>query len=346
MNKYFFLKPGMTTLAALLSALPTLALASSHDWSGRYYGSILSAGALTNTSHADYTNDGVTPSEGWSSNQFQGNVYNTINSMLAVDDGNGFPPSINTNDSMGPLANWLSRFTQTAKPALGTAFIGESRQIDNLVIGGEARFNFGNFGRSTSQSLSASTTKTGAFSDSEGAQITFTNYGSVLSGISSGITGFQGISYNAPVEQTGEQRNHVALSYNSSLIGRVGYAVGRSMLYATGGLAFAKGKATTTTTITESSSGSATITGGATTNFTATQTYNFSGQETKNLYGYTFGVGLEKVIIGSLIFRVDMQFRDLGSINVTGISSETTATYAIKQEMKGFNTGMGLVLKL
>jgi len=318
-----------------------------HDWSGPYFGGMLSSSTTKADSNINYTNDGANPSQGWSNREFHGNVYNSINTMVAADDNN-YMGQTPTNSSMPNPSAFLSNLQDSNQKASLNLFIGNSKQYNNVVVGGEFRAAFGNFGASSESSLNSSGSKTGSFNDYEGALVTFTNYNSALSGITSPITGWTGVNYSATYQQTSSQSNKIDFNNSNSLIGRVGYSFGDFMFYGLGGLAFANVVAKTSTTINESVSGNvvnsefSTVTS---TSFLGQSTYTFSGEKSKNMFGYSIGTGVEWAVKENTIVRFEAEYHNLGNISVTGNSQQTSASYNIKQEVYGYNLSTGIVFK-
>ena len=339
-NKY-------TPIALVISSLSlnSFAESNSHNWSGSYYGGMLSSSKTNTDSNMNYFNDGASPSQGWSNNEFHGNVYNSINSMVAEDDG----PDMNqtpTNSSMPNPSNWLSNLQDSNRNGSLNLFIGNSKQFNNIVVGGEFRAAFGNFGATSESSLNSSGSKNGSFSDGEGAKVTFTNYNSVISGITSPITDWQGVNYSATYQQTSSQINKTDFNNSNSMVGRIGYSFGDFLIYGLGGIAFANVNARTSTTINESASGNVgTISPDTSTSFSGQSTYSFAGERSKNMFGYSIGTGVEWAMKENIIIRLEAEYFNLGNISVTGHSQQTSASYNIKQEVYGHNLSTGIAFK-
>lgn len=339
----------LTSIALAISSISINSYGESkyHDWSGPYYGGMLSSSKTNADSSSSYTNDGANPSQGWSNNQFHGNVYNSINSLVAEDAPEfGFPTTSNENSSMPNPSNWLSNFQDSNRTASLNLFIGNSKQFNNIVVGGEFRAAFGNFGASSESSLNSSGSKNGSFSDGEGARVTFTNYNSALSGITSPIEDIYGVNYSATYQQTSSQINKTDFNNSNSMVGRIGYSFGDFMIYGLGGLAFANVNARTSTTINESVSGNVgTIFPDTSTSFSGQSTYTFSGERSKNMFGYSIGTGVEWAMKENIIIRLEAEYFNLGNISVTGNSQQTSASYNIKQEVYGHNLSTGIAFK-
>lgn len=339
-NKY-------TPIALVISSLSlnSFAESNSHNWSGSYYGGMFSSSKTKSDGSMNYFNDGANPSQGWSNSQFHGNVYNSINSMVAADSdpNTGITP---TNSNMPNPSNWLSSFQDSNRNGSLNLFIGNSKQFNNIVIGGEFRAAFGNFGATSENSLNSSGSKTGSFSDYEGAKVIFTNYNSVISGISSPITDWEGVNYSATYQQTSTQINKTDFNNSNSMVGRIGYSFGDFMIYGLGGVAFANVNAKTSTTINESVSGNVgTIMPTTSTSFSGQSTYIFSGERSKNMFGYSIGTGIEWAMKENIIIRFEAEYFNLGNITVTGTSQQTNASYNLKQEVYGHNLSTGIAFK-
>lgn len=340
-NKY-------SPIALVISSLSlnSFAESNSHDWSGPYYGGMLSSSKTNADSSSNYTNDGANPSQGWSNNEFHGNVYNSINSMVAEDTVPFMGGTSPTNSSMPNPSAFLSNPQDRNQTASLNLFIGNSKQFNNIVVGGEFRATFGNFGAASESSLNSSGSKTGSFSDFEGAKVTFTNYNSVISGITSPIEDWEGVNYSATYQQTSSQINKTDFNNSNSMVGRIGYSFGDFMIYGLGGLAFANVNARTSTTINESVSGNVgTISPDTSTSFSGQSTYTFSGEKSKNMFGYSIGTGVEWAMKENIIIRLEAEYFNLGNISVTGNSQQTSASYNIKQEVYGHNLSTGIAFK-
>jgi opacity protein-like surface antigen len=337
----------LTSIALAISSISINSYGESkyHDWSGPYYGGMLSSSTTKADSNFNYTNDGANPSQGWSNNEFHGNVYNSVNTLVASDDGPDMG-EIATNSSMPNPSAFLSNLQDRNQTASLNLFIGNSKQYNKIVIGGEFRAAFGNFGSSSESSLNSSGSKTGSFSDFEGAKVTFTNYNSVISGITSPITDWQGVNYSATYQQTSSQINKTDFNNSNSMVGRIGYSFGDVMIYGLGGLAFANVNARTSTTINESVSGNVgTINPDTSTSLSGQSTYIFSGERSKNMFGYSIGTGVEWAIKENTIVRFEAEYHNLGDISVTGNSQQTAASYIVKQEVYGYNLSTGIAFK-
>ena len=340
----------LTSIALAISSISINAYGEIkyHDWSGPYFGGMLSSSTTNADSSSSYTNDGANPSQGWSNNEFHGNVYNSINSMVAEDIAPFMGMTTPTNSSMPAQSNWLSNLQDSNRTASLNLFIGNSKQFNNIVVGGEFRAAFGNFGAASESSLNSSGSKNGSFSDAEGASVTFINYNSALSGITSPMLGFVGVNYSATYQQSSSQMNQTDFNNSNSMVGRIGYAFGDFMIYGLGGLAFANVTAKTSTTINESVSGNVItreFSGDTSTPFSGQSTYSFAGERSKNMFGYSIGTGVEWAMKENIIIRFEAEYFNLGSISVTGHSQQTSASYNIKQEVYGHNLSTGIAFK-
>ena len=220
----------LTSIALAISSISINAYGEIkyHDWSGPYFGGMLSSSTTKADSNINYTNDGANPSQGWSNREFHGNVFNSINTMAAEDpEGYGiyrFREDITpTNSDMPNPSAFLSNLQDRNQTASLNLFIGNSKQFNNIVVGGEFRAAFGNFGAASESSLNSSGSKNGSFSDVEGASVTFTNYNSALSGITSPMLGFVGMEYSATYQQSSSQINKTEFNNSNSMVGRIGY---------------------------------------------------------------------------------------------------------------------------
>ena len=319
----------LVPLAFALTCPAINALESNHsfDWSGKYFGGMIGSSIANNRSEINYGNDSGAPQQGWGQNQFQGNVYNTVESMSPV-----------SSDTIN-LLNWSTDLIKTKHVHKATLLVGIATQKNNTVISGEFKSSFGNFGTISTEALTSSGNRYGA--EFEG-NLTFTNYGSVLTGITSPhfIGSYPGI-YAVNYQQVSEQQNFIEFRNINSAVGHLGYSFGRVMVYGLAGIAQADVKARTKMTINETASGQ--IDG--TPVFTAEQDYYFYGEKTKKLLGYTVGTGINWAMQDDLILRIEAECYNLGSMDVTGASLQTSATYNAKQKVQGYSLSTGLIVK-
>jgi outer membrane immunogenic protein len=118
--------------------------------------------------------------------------------------------------------------------------------------------------------------------------------GSVVVGIEGDLSyidlGKSVIGGTAPLSVTLKQE----MNYFGTVRGRLGYAFDRFLVYATGGLAFADAKSTTTIAIPGSS---------------------WSGSKSDTKFGYTIGAGVEYAITNNWSAKVEYLYYDLGKQN-------------------------------
>jgi opacity protein-like surface antigen len=328
-------------------ALTPLALALSFpafaekNWGGSFFGASINQGTSSNNSDSSYLNNGASPSTGWNQNQFKGDLLNSINTMQMSGSFD-----LPTTSSTSNLPQWGSGGgNKNQSITSGTLLAGKNVQIDNIVLGGEFRISFGNFNSSSSQVNSG--TASNSITDYEGPiSLTFTNYNSSLSGITSPVN----IGFNQPrlntvnYTQTGSQQNSAKYNNLSQLIARAGYSFGDIMIYGLGGVAYANVKATTSTSISETATGTLSY-GSTTLNYTGSASYTFSGQSTKNMFGPSLGLGAEWAIQDDTTFRLEGAYYNLGKINVQSVSAQTAATYSVSQSISAYNLSIGLIRK-
>ncbi len=319
---------------ALVLSMPVLA---DKNWSGPYFGAALNQTSSTSKTENSYSNNGATPPVGWSQNKFSGDLLNSIDSMQFADPV--FDPTITNSIAVSSLGSG-----STASQSLtgGTLFAGANSQHGNIVLGGEVRVEFGNFGATSNQAANGSGNK--YMSDFEGPTLTFTNYNSSISGIASPISGGFSLSNSVNYTQTISQQSSVKYNALSQAIGRAGYSFGDILGYVKGGLAYANVKASTSASVNESAAGTLNDSGSIS-SYSGSQTYTFAGQATKNMYGYTVGAGAEWALQENLSFRFEAEYYNLGSINATGVSSQTGANYSVNQTVSAYNISVGLVRK-
>ena len=329
-----FIKFSLTPMALALS----FSAMAERNWSGAYFGATINQGATTSKSENTYSNNGSAPPVGWSQNQFKGDLFNSIESMQFT---RSFSPTITNTIS---TTSWATNANQSQAVTSGTLLAGSNVQVENIVLGGELRVSFGNFGATSNQSAGGSGNK--YMSDYEGPILAFTNYNSSISGITSPISGgySPGLTNSVNYTQTGSQQSSVKYNNLSQAIARAGYSFGDILGYIKGGVAYANVKANTSALINESATGTINNSG-TITNYTGAQNYAFAGQSTKNMYGYAVGAGAEWALQENLSFRLEAEYYNLGKINVQGVSSQTAATYSVSQQISAYNFSVGLVRK-
>lgn len=315
-------------------------------WVGNYYGLGIGGTQTHSNSSTTYGNSGTTPATGWSNGQFKGSVYNSTNTMQALDDGPDMGETP-TNSAMPNLNTWANTSNFSGNKPTGVAMVGFNRQSGNFVWGGELRSTFGNFGADQNTSQSTSGTKSGSFSDGEGAQFTFTNYNSsITSPTSSPVTDWWGVNYSANYSQTSTQTHEVKLNVINAALARVGYSLGDTLIYAVGGLAQSSVKASSRTLITESVSGSVN-------DYSNTQiqpingskSYTLYNEQSKNAIGFAIGAGAEWLVNKDLSLRAEGTYYDLGNVSVNASTSDGTISYSTRQDVKAYSAFIALIKK-
>lgn len=322
-------------LSAIALVLNTPAMAEK-KWEGMYFGGTFNATESKSKAQNTYSNDGASPTVGWSQDKFSGDLLNSVKSMHVAGH-----PIYEDVDSIDPTP-WGVNISSSKNITGGGALFGINTQREKIVLGGEVRLNFGNFGAEPGQSFSSTGTKSQEF---EG-NLSFTNYHSSLTGISSPISN-PDTSNSLDYTQTNRQQNSIKYDYVTQLVGRVGYSFGDVMLYGAAGLAVANVKATTATTIQETVEGRYAFTrplpptGG--TSYTGSATYNFAGNSSKNMMGFAVGGGAEWMLKEDISFRAEAMYYDLGKIDVVGRSDSTSATYRVSQSVTAYNFGISII---
>jgi len=297
-----------------------------HDWSGPYVGGMIGYSRTK-------------ASEKGGAGEFKGDVYNSVDSMTFTNTDFSI---ITKNFNLPPVGNNSSLDDSGVQ---GTFLVGVNSQVEHVVFGGEFRASFGNFGASKVTSDQGSGSVIG--NDFEGSNNTFalTNHNGVLSGYTNPIAlNDNWPEFSGTYEQRVSQKNEVKFNNVESLIGRLGWADGSFLWYLLAGVNFASVKGTTRTTVVESASG--TLDDSPTTyNFNGSQTYLFSGDKSKTMMGYTLGAGLDWAINEKLILRVEGEYHDLGTLSVTGSSSQSSYSYKVKQDITGYSLATGLIYR-
>lgn len=305
-------------------------------WSGTYGGVALSAARAKTSSSGAFGNDGQSPGVGWTANRFRGDAYNAVNSMRAVDAGSpmGLTP---TNSTLAASPEWEGQWGSTDRAEVAQIFGGVNFQADHWVYGAEARSSFGSFGASADQEHAFANTKTGSFSDYEGAAVTFTNHGDVLSGVGLApvMEDWRGVSYSMPLTQTGHLASQVKFDLVNAALARVGYAQDNWLLYAVGGVAHAHLKMSTQAEVTERvTAGTVTLGSNAAVQVSGSKNYSFAGARSEDRFGPAFGLGVQWQMSNGMSLRLEGLRQDFGSASVTGVSTQTAATYSVRQRIK------------
>ena len=306
-------------------------------------------GATHSTSDADidYSSGTGSPIEGWVDGEFHGDVYNTLDSLNLSSSFGGNP----TNNPMPDLTSWPNSLSGDDSTFIGTALLGYNFQHGNLVLGGEFRASFGDFGASDSKTWSDSGTTSGSLGiTNESANFTYTNYGNVLDPSYIGPGFFfnnEGASYEATYHQNARIDAQTQFDVLLSPVARLGFAVDRFQLFVMGGPSYANVEASTSAKVDESTSNASTIIQDTTRNFSADKSYSFSGSNSESRWGYTVGGGAEWAVTDHVILRVEGEYHDLGSISVTGrlADTDTDATYRVKQDLNGYSVSTGVSFK-
>lgn len=323
-------------------SIPTVLLVVSNsafadkNWSGFYVGGAINQTESKSNSSTSYSNNGANPPVGWTQNQFKGDVLNSVNSMNIAPRFSGF--ASNSNTITLPTAN--TSFNSNKNITGGNLFAGINKQVDQIVYGAEVNLSFGNFGNSSGQSSSGGGNR--YISDGEGANFSYTNYNNVIQGLSSPIA--NGRSNSANYTQQFSQQNSSKYNLLSQLLARAGYSFGNVMTYVKGGLAYSNVTASTSAQISESVSGTNNA-NGSSASYSGSTNYSFGGNATKNMYGYVIGGGAEWALQENLLFRFDAQYSDLGKINVTGASNQTSAIYSVSQQISAYSFSIGIIHK-
>lgn len=317
-------------------------------WVGNYYGLGIGGTQTRSSSSTRYENSGTSPATGWQNDQFRGDVYNSVSSMQALDA----PPDMGwtpTNGAMPALDTWASSARFSDNKPTGVAMIGFNRQSDQIVWGGELRSTFGNFGAEQSSSRAMSGSKTGTFSDGEGAQFTFTNYGNVItSPTSSPVLAWYSIDYTADYSQTSTQTQRVKVGMINAALARVGYSLGDTLIYAVGGLAQATVKASSTASVTESVTGIVSgrdLAGSISSPITGTRTYNLYGEQSKSVVGFAIGAGAEWLVGKDLSLRAEGTYYSLGSVRANVSTTDGVIRYTTDQDVKARGAFVALIKK-
>lgn len=122
---------------------------------------------------------------------------------------------------------------------------------------------------------------------------------------------------------------------------RVGFTTGRSLFYATGGLAFGKASLSTTASLSE-----AYVDAGKSTS--ATTSWEGSASDWRS--GFTIGAGAEIKTTDRLTLRAEALYYDLGSLGVTALGTNSNSldvqSYRAEMDMSGVVARIGFSYRL
>ena len=333
-----------------------------YDWTGFYVGGLVggtqtkSDSSISYDQYNDPSGSSFDTNSGWDNNNgFLGDVYNDImdSSYNVYESGvsSGYEPI--DLDGETPSA-WISSDSLKEMDVTGVALLGGQVQTGPLVFGAELRGSFGKFSVS-SESDTDTTAYASGYETCDGG---VNNYDCSVStdlpggwsggdyvGGSDNVWDGEGVDWSASYTQS----SHMTFdsSYNSVFapVGRFGIAQDRVMLFAMGGPTIAKVKATTDATVTETGTINLENNVGDDTSINTEVTYDWSGENTDTLYGYTVGGGMEWAVTDHVSLRMEGTYTNLGSINVTGHSDDTDATYSVKQDLTSYTVNTGFVVK-
>jgi opacity protein-like surface antigen len=333
----------LSSLAFANSSLAADVSSPAYDWTGFYIGGTVGWASTNTASSLNYTNDGGNPAVGWVDGRFHGDVYNTLDSLNLSADA---PPP--TNNSLPALTQWVSSLSGNDGAFSGTALLGYTYQSGSLVLGGELRASFGDFGASDSDSWSDVGTTNGFVTTNESVNFAYEDYGGVLQPWNIGTKSFpaSGSDYSYAYGATYHQDTSIeaGTEYNAMIspVARLGYAIDRVQLFVMGGPSYANVEASTSAVVKEYTSDATTVLAGTQTGFSAEKTYSFSGSNSENRWGYTIGGGADWAVTDRVAIRLEGEFHDLGSVSVTGKSADTDATYEVKQDLSGYSLSTGV----
>ncbi len=201
-----------------------------------------------------------------------------------------------------PTAPFPDSIDSASKGVLGGATVGYNYQIGQSVLGVEADFSKSN-----------------------------------IRGSNSFVSADFGVF--APITTTQQDKK---LEWLSTLRARVGYLPTPALLvFATGGLAFGKGSASTSTTVTPSPTGgfpADCIAGSPAANF-----YCNTGSGERTMTGWTLGAGFEAMIAQNWSLKAEYLYYDLGTITYTTATTVLFAGTPALQTSARFNGSIARV---
>lgn len=149
-----------------------------------------------------------------------------------------------------------------------------------------------------------------------------------------------------------DQDNSIAFGTNYDSyyapVARLGVTADRFMVFALAGPATAQVTATTSASVEEDGHVAVyddDVGGSVVADVDGSASYDWSGENTESLWGYTVGAGIEYAATDNMIFRLEGSVTDLGSIDVTGKSEDTGAEYTVTQAVGNYALTTGVSLK-
>lgn len=386
------MKKSIILAFAATTALASAAQAEDFNWGGFYGG--VSAGVSGSSADAKVDlENGAKTDRGWSSNDMfsTGGVVGEFYDTERTADWQTSPPDWEHNGnasrasgslggyvtstggpgtpSFAPSSPWASSLDDDALGALGALRFGANFQFDALLLGAEVDGALlqNDFSSSydISESASLNASRTVPVDNYDGSPATSSAFGTTWAANCDGASPGQDLdacSYNSTYSATYSQNG--GFEYNSSLDGlytmraRAGYAAGRTLFFATGGLAVGSISMSTSANVSETASanwsGTArqTPSGGSpqtpvTDSGTATASANttWSNSESETAYGYAVGGGISFGVTENIILTTDGYYYDLGEHSITATSSSGNASYTVSQRFDGYVVRTGLEWK-
>lgn len=372
-------------LSTMLTVASTgVAFADDYNWSGVFIGGTVGATESTSKSSVDYGYDTAagsdyednadTYSEGWENGYFTGALYDDLDdlNMNAVINGSTDVATNSAAEEIGALQDWADAFKSSEMHWSATAILGAQMASGGLVYGAELRGTFGDFDTSTSNNWTESETPEDFASctlTEDSCDITYTppgtnvNWSDSTGGLGWNSTTEAAGTMNAGYEATYTQVNSMRFgaNYDSMFtpVAKLGVAAGRVHLFAMGGPSWAKVTATTSARAVEDAhvdvfynedtfgtTDAGDFSGDEAVGVeNETESYDWSGSNTKTMTGYSVGGGVEWAVTDNMIMRAEGLYTDLGTIRVTGASEDTAATYTVSQKLTNVSASAGILFK-
>jgi opacity protein-like surface antigen len=320
------------------------------DWSGLYVGGAV--GVVQSDSSADISY-GTDADAGWSASDgyFTGDIYDDVDNSWIDFEANDAGTDDEYEIDLGELTPWLTEIDLTGLSWAGTGLAGAQVQMGAFVLGGELRGAFGDFGHSYAEAGPDGTSDWGAVTwDPEG--------GTLTAGLpdASGDLWWGDDAVSEPLDPAGAEIHGTVDQYNSLAFGtsynsyftptaKLGVAADRFMLFALAGPAVAQVTATTSASVVETGHVGVENGGNSVADVDGIASYDWSGENTETLWGYTVGAGVEYAATDNIILRLEASMTDLGTIDVTGQSDDTGAEYTVTQTVANFALQTGVTFK-
>jgi len=328
---------------SVLFACPSVAFAQDHDWTGVYIGA--SVGVMRSNDDRNITYWSREGGNGFWENGMYGSrdMINSYYQDVQATYQYGTVPFANRralsqgsivgmmNDmSFNPITPWLEAIDEHGISVIGSAKAGFNIQLGPVVIGGEVDGSLVKHVAKTYFGIAEAASNTGDYS--------------FCTGLNCAI---YSAHFRGQYLQNGESTHEKSLEFLRTARGRLGVALGRALIYGTGGLAAANVSVSTASQVSE-----AVITewfGGVSNvndmgKLTQSKLTSWQGAESKTKYGYAVGGGISYALSDHLVVNVDGYYYNLGKYSLTATDNRGDTSYTISGRLNGMALRSGIEL--